>query len=196
MAMDTDMVRAWNTIPRRPEAARCLCWSVLGVLAVGALALPGVAAAQSLRVTPTLTTELTWTDNVDAEPNGRDDWILEVTPGISVSRTAGRMTGGLSARLRNLMYFNESDENTSFVSLNGSGSFEAIEDLLFIDASAAITRNNLLTFSGAGSRGSTQRRFGRRDPNLVHHAPARIGSGFRRGRAWVGALFLARSQLQ
>ena len=150
MAMDTDMVRAWNTIPRRPEAARCLCWPVLGALAVGALALPGVAAAQSVRVTPTLTTELTWTDNVDAEPNGRDDWILEVTPGILVSRTAGRMTGSLSVRLRNLMYFNESDENTSFVSLNGTGTFEAIEDLLFIDATAAITRNNLSAFSGRG----------------------------------------------
>ncbi len=144
------MVRARNKKPRRPEAARCLCWPVLGALAVGALALPGVAAAQSVRVTPTLTTELTWTDNVDAEPNGRDDWILEVTPGISVSRTAGRMKGSLSARLRNLMYFNESDENTSFVSLNGSGTFEAIEDLLFIDATAAITRNNLSAFSGRG----------------------------------------------
>lgn len=144
------MVRPRNTIPRPPEAARCLCWSALGALAVGALALPGVAAAQSVRVTPTLTTALTWTDNVDAEPNGRDDWILEVTPGISVSRTAGRMKGSLSARLRNLMYFNESDENTSFVSLSGSGTFEAIEDLLFIDATAAITRNNLSAFSGRG----------------------------------------------
>ena len=150
MDTDTDMVRGRNTIPRRPEFSRCVRWSVLGVLAVGVAALPGVAAAQSVRVTPTLNTELTWTDNVDAEPNGRDDFILEVTPGVSVSRTGGRMTGRLNARLRNLMYANDSDANTSFVSLNGSGTFEAIEDLLFIDASAGITRNNLSAFSGRG----------------------------------------------
>jgi uncharacterized protein (PEP-CTERM system associated) len=148
--MDTDMVRGRNRIPRRPESARSVRWSVLGALGAAILALPGGVAAQAVRVTPTLDTELTWTDNVDAEPNGRDDFILEVTPGISVSRTAGRMTGSLSARLRNLMYFNESDENTSFVSLNGTGTFEAIEDLLFIDASAGITRNNLSAFSGRG----------------------------------------------
>lgn len=144
------MVRSRNKIPRRPESARRVRWSILGALGAAILALPGLAAAQSVRVTPTLDTELTWTDNVNAEPNGRDDFILEVTPGISVSRTAGRMTGRLSARLRNLMYANESDENTSFLSLNGSGTFEAIEDLLFIDASAGITRNNLSAFSGRG----------------------------------------------
>jgi uncharacterized protein (PEP-CTERM system associated) len=148
--MDTDMVRSRNRIPRRPEAARRLGRTALGALAVIVVALPGLAAAQSVRVTPRLDTELTWTDNVDAEPNGSDDFILEVTPGISVSRTAGRMTGRLNARLRNLMYANDSDANTSFVSLNGSGTFEAIEDLLFIDASAAITRNNLSAFSGRG----------------------------------------------
>lgn len=115
------------------------------------VALPGVAAAQSVRVTPTFDTELTWTDNVDAEPNGRDDFILEVTPGVSVTRTGGRMTGSLSARLRNLMYANDTDANTSFVSLNGSGTYEAIEDLLFIDASASVSRSNLSAFSGRGT---------------------------------------------
>ena len=146
--MDTNMVRVRNRIPRQPDTA---CWSVLGALAVAMVALPGVAAAQSVRVTPTFDTELTWTDNVDAEPNGRDDFILEVTPGVSVTRTGGRMTGSLSARLRNLMYANDTDANTSFVSLNGSGTYEAIEDLLFIDASASVSRSNLSAFSGRGT---------------------------------------------
>lgn len=144
------MVRGRNPIPRRPESGRRVGRSVLGALVAAIVALPGLAAAQSLRVTPTFDTELTWTDNVDAEPNGRDDFILELTPGISVTRSGGRMTGSLSARLRNLLYANDSDANTSFVSLNGSGTYEAIEDLLFIDASAGISRSNLSAFSGRG----------------------------------------------
>ncbi|MDX5409418.1 MAG: TIGR03016 family PEP-CTERM system-associated outer membrane protein [Thauera sp.] len=116
------------------------------VLAGGA----GAAYAQSVRVSPTLDTELTWTDNVNAERNGREDMILEVSPGISVSRTGGRMTGGLSARFRNLMYARESDQNTSYLSLNGTGTYEAIEDLLFIDVAAGISRSNLSAFSGRG----------------------------------------------
>ncbi len=144
------MVRGRNTIPRRPEAVRCAGLTLLGVLLGAGVVLPGVAAAQSVRVTPTLNAELTWTDNVDAEPDGRQDWILELTPGISVSRTAGRMRGRLGARLRNLMYADNTDENTSFLSLNGSGTLEAIEDLLFIDASASISRSDLSAFSGRG----------------------------------------------
>ncbi len=144
------MVRGRNTIPRRPEVAGGVRRSVLGAFAAAVVVLPGVVSAQSVRVTPTFDTELTWTDNVNAEPNGRDDFILEVTPGVSVARTGGRMTGSLSARLRNLMYANDTDANTSFVSLNGSGTYEAIEDLPFIDASAGITRNNLSAFSGRG----------------------------------------------
>ncbi|MHB1372444.1 MAG: TIGR03016 family PEP-CTERM system-associated outer membrane protein [Thauera sp.] len=113
-------------------------------------AAPGAASAQSVRVSPTLDTELTWTDNVNAERNGRDDMILEVSPGISVSRTGGRLTGGLTASFRNLMYAQETDQNTSFLSLNGSGTYEAIEDMLFIDAAAGISRSNLSAFSGRG----------------------------------------------
>lgn len=121
---------------------------VAAALALAAVA--GAASAQSLRVSPTFDTELTWTDNVNAERNGRDDMILEVSPGISVSRTGGRMTGGLSARFRNLMYARETDQNTSYLSLNGTGTYEAIEDLLFIDVAAGISRSNLSAFTGRG----------------------------------------------
>ncbi len=122
----------------------------LGAASIALAAAPWVASAQSVRVSPTLDTELTWTDNVNAERNGRDDMILEVSPGISVSRTGGRMTGGLSARFRNLIYAQETDQNTSFLSLNGSGTYEAIEDLFFIDVAAGISRSNLSAFSGRG----------------------------------------------
>lgn len=130
---------------KRPEAG----WA--GALALALLLGAGSVSAQSTRVTPTLTTELTWTDNAGADREGSEDWILEVAPGLSVSRTAGRLTGSLNARLRNLVYANGSEANTTYLSFDGMGSFEAVEDLLFLDFRAGISRSNLSSFSGRPS---------------------------------------------
>lgn len=127
---------------RRPEPG----WA--GALALALLLGAGSVAAQSTRVTPTLDMALTWTDNAGADREGSNDWILEVAPGLSVSRTAGRLTGNLNGRLRNLVYANGSEENTTYLSFDGMGSFEAVEDLLFLDFRAGISRSNLASFGG------------------------------------------------
>lgn len=162
---------------------------VIGVL-VGALLGCGSVFAQSVTVTPSLDTSLTWTDNAGASGGasggGEADWVFEVSPGISVSRTSGRLNGGLSARLRNLVYADDTDRNSSYLSLQGRGSFEAVEDLLFIDFDAGISRNNLSAFSGgaSGDRLSSQRSSETRTWSI---AP-RLESDLRFGEAAVGAV--------
>lgn len=151
-----DMDKRRKPSRRRSEPRRAVSGKWFGALALAVLGVSGSAHAQSVRVTPTLDTELTWTDNASATRGGSaggdgSDWILEVSPGISVSRTSGRLNGSLSARLRNLLYADNTDNNTSFLSLQGSGTFEAIEDLLFIDFDAGISRNNLSAFSGGAA---------------------------------------------
>ncbi len=115
------MVRGRNTIPRRPESARRVGRSVLGALVAAIVALPGLAAAQSVRVTPTLDTELTWTDNVDTEEDGQQDWIAEISPGVSISRESGRFSGGLNMSLRNTFHAEQTEDNTTYLALNGQG---------------------------------------------------------------------------
>jgi uncharacterized protein (PEP-CTERM system associated) len=133
--------------PKRPEPG----WA--GALALALLLGAGAASAQTTRVTPTLSTELTWTDNASAgtDSDGREDWIFEVAPGLSLSRTAGRLNGSLNARLRNLVYANGSEDNTTYLSFDGRGTFEAIEDLLFLDFRAGISRSNYASFTGRGA---------------------------------------------
>ncbi len=150
-----DMARMF--VPKRLEARRGR--HVLPALSLSSLLalVAGGALAQTSIVTPRLDTSLTWTDNASSSGmggfggggtgNGGADWILEVSPGISVSRDSGRLSGNLSASFRNLMYASNTDNNTSYLSLNGSGQFEAVEDMLFIDADASISRNNLSAFS-------------------------------------------------
>ncbi|MFC5772208.1 TIGR03016 family PEP-CTERM system-associated outer membrane protein [Thauera sinica] len=145
---------------RRPDAGRR---PALPLLAAAVMLGSGAAAAQTTIVSPTFDARLTWTDNASASGlggfgglgGGRSDrrgadWILELSPGISMSRDSGRLSGTLSANFRNLMYASSADDNTSYLALAGNGTFEAIEDMLFIDADASISRNNLSVFSTRG----------------------------------------------
>jgi uncharacterized protein (PEP-CTERM system associated) len=145
MDTDTDMEMRQKVAPRRLEARRS--GLVAGMSALALFCLPADVAAQSTRVTPTLDTALTWTDNAGIDRDGGRDWLFEVSPGLSVSRSAGRLNGSLSARLRNLVHSAGSEDDSTYLSFDGRGAFEAVEDLLFLDFSGGITRNDYSAFS-------------------------------------------------
>ncbi len=105
--------------PRRLEARRS--GLVAGMSALALFCLPADVAAQSTRVTPTLDTALTWTDNAGIDRDGGRDWLFEVSPGLSVSRSAGRLNGSLSARLRNLVHSAGSEDDSSLYFLRWKG---------------------------------------------------------------------------
>lgn len=121
-------------------------------VAVAAAALATTAAsAQMVTITPSVDSRLTWTDNVDASSNKKQDLIAEISPGITISRASGRVNGRLSAQLRNVGYANDSGRNTSFLTLQSRGEIEALENLLFVDLDGSISRNNLSAFTGRSS---------------------------------------------
>lgn len=128
--------------PDRPVGAVRLLVLVVG--AIGA----GGTLAQTVTVTPSVQTRLTWTDNVGASSDKESDWIAELAPGINISRQSGRVSGLLNAQLRNVGYANDTGRNTSYLALQGSGQVEAIENLFFVDVDANISRSNLSAFSG------------------------------------------------
>lgn len=152
---------------KRPEGGRLPAPSLLALaMMLGA----GSVAAQTTVVSPTLNASLTWTDNAGSSGiggfggiggggfgggrRGGEDFILELSPGVSMSRDSGRLSGTLSASFRNLMYASNSDSNTSFLALTGAGQYEAVKDMFFIDADASISRSNLSVFSTRGPNDS------------------------------------------
>lgn len=142
MGTAMDRKRAANKRPSAP---------LLVVLAAGGVLASAGVDAQETRVDTTLQSRLTYTDNVDADAaNQEGDWIAEVTPGLSIRRDGSRLSGVLNAQLRNLVYARDSGRNESFVSLGGKGVFEAVQETLFIDMDARISRDNRSAFSGRG----------------------------------------------
>ncbi|TAH41755.1 MAG: TIGR03016 family PEP-CTERM system-associated outer membrane protein, partial [Betaproteobacteria bacterium] len=157
MVMAMDMARKAARSRRRDARRR----PPPSLLALATLLAAGGAFAQTSVVTPSLNATLTWTDNASTSgiggfgglggsDRGGDDWILEVSPAVSIYRDSGRLSGSLNANFRNVMYASSADRNTSYLALSGSGQFEAIENMLFIDADASISRSNLSTFSTRG----------------------------------------------
>ena len=144
--MDTDMAMAKSRAKTRPE------FGAPRLALIAALLLPlaasGVAQAQTVRIQPTLDTRLTWTDNVDTDEDGQQDWIGEISPGVSISRESGRFSGGLNMSLRNTFHAEQTEDNTTYLALQGRGTIEAIEDAFFVDLGASISRDNRSAFSG------------------------------------------------
>lgn len=144
--MDTDMAMARSRAKTPLEISLPrLC--LIGALMAAAGA-QSAAIAQTVRIQPTLDTRLTWTDNVDTEEDGQQDWIAEVSPGVSISRESGRFSGGLNLRLRNTVHAEKTEDNATFLAVNGRGTIEAIEDAFFIDLGASISRDNRSAFRG------------------------------------------------
>lgn len=145
------------------------------------IALAGGAWAQTYTVEPTLRLEETFTDNAGfgQEQDGKNAWITEIAPGISVRRSGRRVSGNLEASLRGLFYANDSSRNDAFLSLQGRGEVEAIDDTLFIDMNAAVGRNNTSSFGGRpqwdtlNSSSQSETRYLRITPRLVK----RFGGG-------------------
>jgi len=156
MVMAMDMVKRMLVTVRKPaDRAMGFRFRILGPLAVIAsfgLSSSGVLAAErQMSVVPSVSTRFVATDNVDQAANGKSDFIFEVSPNIEISKLAGRLTGSMSASLRNVVYADSSDRNTSFIAFNGRGQYEIVEDTLFIDASGTVSRDDLSIFSGRGA---------------------------------------------
>ncbi|WP_168735236.1 TIGR03016 family PEP-CTERM system-associated outer membrane protein [Pseudothauera rhizosphaerae] len=133
----------------RPERGEARGASIAAVLCALAAWWSAPAAAQQAFIEPSLTGSLTWSDNVGADRRDKGSgFVAEVSPGVAVSREGGRVSGQLNARLRNQVDFSGRGKDTSFLSLVGRGSVEALEKLLFFDLDASVTRDNLSLFAG------------------------------------------------
>ena len=102
-------------------------------------------------IVPGLTIRETFTDNVFLTPSReKADLVTEISPRIRIYANQRRLSFLLDYTLQNLIYAGNNDQTTYFHQLFSAGSAELSKQLLFLDASASITQQNLTT-TGRGA---------------------------------------------
>ncbi|WP_282605895.1 XrtA/PEP-CTERM system exopolysaccharide export protein [Pelagibius sp. Alg239-R121] len=114
------------------------------------------------RVTPTISFNQTFTDNVDLDPDGQEEeaFISTVSPGITFSANAARIRWAFSGDVALSNQNGGEDEGfNADIDLNSSGNVEVFEDLFFIDGSASVSQevlNNDTADSGSDDNNSNR----------------------------------------
>lgn len=129
------------------------------VLAAVGLVASSSSSAQTWRVTPSISLTETYTDNVDLAPSDRkrSDFITTVTPGLQIhSSGGGRVKLNLDFRTQNnLVQANNSNRNDTLNFLNAVANVEAVDNWLFVDASASISQRAISAFGAQPTTAST-----------------------------------------
>lgn len=114
----------------------------------------GVAA--DWRIEPTLSLRETYTDNVNNATRGNEksDFVTEISPGVNVTATGRRLKLDASYIMRNQLYANGGQGSTVVNDLNGTAFAELVDDLIFLDATANMSRQNLSAFGPQSSNNS------------------------------------------
>jgi len=135
----------WSSPARRSRRRRPLRRHARVAWALIALALP--AQAENWAITPSIAVGGTLTNNLYLTATNRtSDLVTSVTPGISIDGKGARASLRLGYTITQNIYARESSENNLQQALLATGTLEALEDWLFVDASATISQQNISAF--------------------------------------------------
>ena len=115
------------------------------------MAAPAIAA--DWKVIPNLTLSERYTDNVNLAPSGQSrssDFITEIRPGVQISKDSRRLKVRANYSLQSLTYLNNSNYNALNHQLYAAANAELLKDFLFLDASTAISQQNLSALGPIG----------------------------------------------
>ena len=115
-----------------------LCTAVGLILASPFLAAP--SGAQTWRIVPSIAWESTFTNNVNLSANRQSDWVNQFTPAVRIDEKGSHSRIAGSVSLAMLVYARTSENNYLAPSADLTGRFEAIDNFLFVDASANVSQ--------------------------------------------------------
>jgi uncharacterized protein (PEP-CTERM system associated) len=101
---------------------------------------------------PTLAGSLTATDNLNlSATNKQADLFAQISPGIQVGGQTARLKGFLNYSLTASFYAQQRESSTFYNQLSAQGTVQAVENWLFVDASASISQQYISPFGSQSS---------------------------------------------
>lgn len=114
----------------------------------GASALSGIAPRQAWTITPSISVRETYTDNaLPGQRNTKSDFITEIAPGIHIQGETARLKVFADYRLSEIMYASGSRGDRTLNSLNSFGTFEAVDNLLYVDFGGLVSQQDISAFA-------------------------------------------------
>ncbi len=109
------------------------------------------AAAADVKLTSSVSTSATLTDNRNFEHDGESDLLMTVSPGISLRQIGGRSTSTLDYSISG--QYGARDSNIDLIhALSAANNTELVRSFLFIDSSASIDQQVIDIAQGAPAR--------------------------------------------
>lgn len=132
---------------------------------------PAAGNARAFYVTPTLSAKAEVTNNLKLSATDKvSDLILTISPGLSLGGQSGRVKGFLDYRL-DAIFYARNQQSSSFQNyLNARVNAEAVENWLFVDASASISQQYISPF-GSQSTDNSLVNSNRTEVSTVNIAP-------------------------
>lgn len=115
---------------------------------------PAIAVASKISIVPRVSVTETFTNNaLLSGANKRSDLITQISPGIRISSSGGRIRGSIDYSLTELLYANNTSGRKSQNSLNASGTVEAVDSFAFVDFNGSIGQQSISAFGTPNSGG-------------------------------------------
>ena len=148
-----------------------------GVLAAGA----PLAHAQTWKITPSVSWESTFTDNVNLAPSDqkRSDWINQISPALQFSWASAHTRAAGRVALPVLLYVRQSESNEVRPEVAVTATWEAIERFFFIDAAINVSQQFLSPFGATPNNlgNVTNNRYTAQNYTLSPYIRGRTGDG-------------------
>jgi len=143
MVMDMATVR--SVVHRSGNLRRCKAVLFTSALVI----LPASVQSQTWRIVPQLSFRESYSDNAEfaSDEQAQSRLISDVSTGILIERLGPRASFLIDYRLRSFFYAGESRLNNNQNFLNSRGSFEILENWMFVDTRANISQQSNSAFS-------------------------------------------------
>ena len=181
MAITRAIPHADRRRQRGRRRALVAAWLAAPLLLAGSI---GASAQSTWRITPTVTADVTFTDNVNlsSRETRESDAIFLVSPGFTVDYRGSRASLQGSVAVPVVLYARTGDANNKvYPSATLRGQLEAIEDHFFIDASANVSQTYYSPFGArpSGLTNATDNRYTYQTYQVSPYLQGNLGSDTR-----------------
>ena len=115
---------------------------------------PAVNIASRISIVPRVSVAETFTNNVLLDNNSkRSELITQISPGIRISSSGGRIQGSVDYSLTELLYANNTTGRQSQNNLNAAGTIKLVDNWASVDFSGTIGQQSISAFGTPSSGG-------------------------------------------